>query len=57
MTSQTTNCTFEKCKLGQNTANNDGGAQMKVVMTIEEINDLVVGLFDDLVGLLLYLYF
>ena len=35
---------------------NDGGAQMVVVLTIKEMSYLVIGLFDDLVGSLLYFY-
>ena len=33
---------------------NDGVAQMVVVLTHKEINCLVVGMFDDLVGPLSY---
>ena len=36
--------------------NNDVGAHMVVVLAIEVMNYLVVGLFDDLVGSLSYLY-
>ena len=42
--------------MGLNTLSNDGGTQMMVVLTIKEISDFVVGLLDDLVGSLSYLY-
>ena len=33
---------------------NDGVSKMMVILTIKKMSDLVVGLFDDLVGPLLY---
>ena len=53
--------TFKKCKRegirgNRNTVKNDDGGQMVVVITITEINYIVVGLFCNLLLLLLFLY-
>ena len=59
MISQTIIHMLERCNRGEEEVNivkNDAGATMVVVFAIAEISYLVVGLFNDLVRPLLFLY-
>ena len=54
---QTTICNFEKCKEREvKIVKIDDVAQMVVILKIKEMSNLVVDMFDNLVGLLSHSY-